>query len=258
MPELCHEIATYLDYCKYRKKLNVKTLKAYSIDLTQFKQQLHEPAEWLDRTKISTYITYLHKTFSPKSAKRKLASIKAFFSYLEYEEIIDVNPLAKMKTKFQEPKTLPRTVPLNIIEDILSSAYKKLNKAETAYGIHAAQRDIAVLELLFATGMRVSELCALNACDVNLDDGNIRIMGKGAKERILQVINQEVLEALSRYKDAFSSIMSETGVFFVNRCGLRYSEQSVRFMIRRSAVIRLKHSATLSRIMSLLFRALRL
>ena len=229
MIDLVKETAAYLDYCKYQKKLNIKTIKAYSIDLTQFQRHMSDRADWLGKSELSGYITYLHREYSPKSAKRKLASIKAFFNHLEFEEIITANPITRMKTRFQEPKVLPRTIPLRAIEGILTAAYGGISEATTAYGLRVAQRDVAVIELLFATGMRVSELCSLNADDVNLDEGNIRIMGKGAKERVLQIGNTEVLAALRQYKDAFLPLK---GFFFVNRLGLRLSEQSVRFLIR--------------------------
>jgi integrase/recombinase XerD len=99
-------------------------------------------------------------------------------------------------------------------------------------GTKVAQRNIAIIELLFATGLRVSELCSLKAEDVNLDDGSIRIMGKGSKERILQIGNLEVLTALRQYKDAYLPLINETGFFFINRLRLRLAEQSVRLLIR--------------------------
>jgi len=231
MIKLTEEITKYLDYCRYQKKLNDKTIKAYSIDLTQFRRQI-SAANCTEKSEISKYITFLHKTFSPKTAKRKLASVKAFYSYMEYDEIITDNPIKRLKTKFQEPQVLPRTIPVNTIEKILAITYGKLLQAKSVYASHIAHRNIAIVELLFATGMRVSELCSLNLGDVNLDDGNIRIMGKGAKERMLQVGNEEVLSALRTYIGIRHSVTQDTDALFLNKLRLRLSEQSVRFMIR--------------------------
>jgi len=232
MFELGKEITVYLDYCRYQKKLNTKTVKAYSIDLAQFQHHMAATKDCMAKSEITGYITYLHKTYSPKSAKRKLASIKAFFNHLEFEEVIPYNPIKKIKTQFQEPQTLPRTIPLKVIKKILSAAYGRLEQAKTAHDTIAARRDIAIIELLFATGLRVSELCSLKVDDVNLDDGSIRIMGKGSKERMLQIGNREVLSALRQYKKMCLPLISETGYFFVNRLHLCLSEQSVRFLIR--------------------------
>ena len=232
MLQLNKEIVVYLDFCKNQKKLSEKTVKAYSIDLMQFQQYISKSAAYLDKPGITGYITHLHKTFSPKTVKRKLASVKAFFSYLEFEEIIPENPMGRIKTKFQEPQVLPRTIPLKTIKKLFAVAYKKLSQAKTPYAARVAQRNIAIIELLFATGMRVSELCSLSADDINLDDGSVRIMGKGAKERVLQIGNREVLTALRKYKSDFLPLINETGFFFLSRLGQRHSEQSVRFMIQ--------------------------
>ncbi|MCL2221436.1 MAG: tyrosine-type recombinase/integrase, partial [Oscillospiraceae bacterium] len=231
MIKLTEEITKYLDYCKYQKKLNDKTIKAYSIDLTQFRHQM-SVANCTEKSEISKYITFLHKTFSPKTAKRKLASVKAFYSYMEFDEIISDNPIKRLKTKFQEPQVLPRTIPVKSIEKIIAVTYGKLTKAKTMYESQTAYRNIAVVELLFATGVRVSELCSLNLSDVNLDDGNIRIMGKGAKERMLQIGNVEVLFALREYAGLRRHVTKDADAFFVNKLRSRLSEQSVRFMIR--------------------------
>ena len=232
MIELYKEITTYLDYCKYQKKLSEDTVKAYAIDLKQFHSQIETTSDCMEKAEITGYITYLHKAYQPKTVKRKIASLKAFFSHLEFEEIIPDDPMRKIKTKFQEPKELPRTVSLKIIKKILSVAYDRLEQAQTPHALWTAYRDVAVIELLFATGIRVSELCSLGIDDVNLSDGNIRIMGKGSKERILQIGNREVLTLLRQYKNAHLTVLNETGYFFVNRLQLRLSEQSVRSLIR--------------------------
>ncbi|MCL2842183.1 MAG: tyrosine-type recombinase/integrase [Oscillospiraceae bacterium] len=233
MIELDKEITIYLNYCKYQKKLSKDTVKAYTIDLKQFQRHISPVASCIAKPEITCYITHLHKTYQPKTVKRKLASLKAFFSHLEFEEIIPDDPMRKIKTKFQEPQELPRTIPLKAIKKILAVAYRRLEQAHTPYGFQVAHRDVAVVELLFATGMRVSELCSLNADDVNLSDGSIRIMGKGSKERVLQIGNREVLALLRHYRNTHLAVMNETGYFFVNRLQLRLSEQSVRTLIRR-------------------------
>jgi len=224
------EITTYLYYCEYQKKLSTKSIKAYSIDLKQFVHYLSTvPEQNPTKATISGYFMKLHQLYSPRTAKRKLASIRAFFNYLEFEEMLDVNPIRKIRTKFQEPKVLPKTIPLKFIEQLLAIAHQEKNLAKTAYGSFSARRNVAILETLFATGMRVSELCSLKTEDVNLEDGTIHVMGKGAKERVIQIGNDEVLAALQQYWVANTC----QSVFFINRLSSRLSEQSVRFMIRK-------------------------
>jgi integrase/recombinase XerD len=232
MIKLEQAITDYLAYCEYQKKLSAKTIKAYTIDLEQLRQHIvseNIPA----KVEISTYITYLHKTCSPRTVKRKIASIRAFFNYLEFEEILNENPMKKIKTKFQLPQSLPRIIPLAVIENVLCTAYQELKQAQTLYAVNVALRNAAMIELLFATGLRVSELCSINTDNIDLENGSILIMGKGAKERVLQIGNLEVLSVLRRYVKENEERIQETGCFFINRLSSRISEQSVRFLLNR-------------------------
>lgn len=83
-------------------------------------------------------------------------------------------------------------------------------------------RDIATIELLFATGMRISELCSLHPSDIDLENNTVLIYGKGAKERILQIGNPEVIVALKAYQDSFKEDISNCGYFFVNKQNINY------------------------------------
>jgi integrase/recombinase XerD len=224
------KITTYLHYCEYQKKLSANSIKAYSIDLKQFMYHLNAmPGQSLTKQTISEYVMKLHQLYPARTAKRKLASLRAFLNYLEFEEMLDDNPIRKIKTKFQEPKVLPKVIPLKFIEQLLAIAHQEKKLAKTTYRSFSALRDIAILETLFATGMRVSELCSIKTGDINLDDGTIHVMGKGGKERIIQIGNSEVLANLQQYRNA-NTYKSN---FFINRLSSRLSEQSVRFMIRK-------------------------
>lgn len=227
-------IKNYLDYCKYQKRLDTKTQKAYRIDLTQFQNKV----SFSDITEITfdileTFIADLHQEFKPKTVKRKIASLKAFFHYLEYKELIDRNPFNKMQIKFREPVILPKTIPLHTVEVLLSTMYKQLADTKTHYQKRNTLRDIAVIELLFATGMRISELCTLKINDVNLYDRTILIYGKGSKERKIQVGNDDVVNILEKYKDDFQTEIQNCKHFFANQSGRALSDQSVRRMINK-------------------------
>lgn len=229
-------IKRYLDYCQFNKGLSQKTVKAYRIDLTQFAEHC-TGSQWTERSVINDYIAELQKRYKVRSTKRKLATVKAFFNYLEYEEIIESNPFAKLRIRLNEPFVLPRTIPIDTIEILLRSAYSekdKYTKGGTQW--RAGGRDVAVLELLFASGMRVSELCSLTTESIDLQDGTVRIYGKGSRERIIQIGNADVMSALRTYYNAFSSDIVRGGPFFLNRLNHRLSEQSVRFMINKYAM----------------------
>lgn len=233
-------VEQYLTICARQKNLNAKTVKAYRIDLRQFHEFLQKEALLLSREALIAYVMELNQQLKPKSVKRKLAAIKAFCHYLADENLLETDPFQRLQLKFQEPFILPRTVPLRVIEALLSEAYRQERAENTGAIRKAALRDVCVLELLFATGMRVSELCALNQQDIDLVDGDIRIYGKGAKERRIQVGSSEVLLLLQRYYEAFSPYISHA--FFLNRNGDRLSEQSVRSILKKlcsSAEIRM-------------------
>ena len=233
MKTLESHIAEYLEYCEFRKRLNNKTLKAYKIDLKQYIAFSHSFPDYLSRNSVDVFITNLHKQYKPKTVKRKIASLKAFFHYLEYKEILVENPFNKLEIRFREAKLLPKTIPFYSIQQFLFVLYEQKEQAKSEYQLHCSLRDIAVIELLFATGMRISELCSLKESDIDLANNTVLVYGKGAKERILQIGNSEVISALELYQTTFKEEIANCGYFFVNKLHNRLSDQSVRFMINR-------------------------
>jgi len=228
MFNLTENIPCFLTYCKCRKALNPKTIKAYTIDLKQF-QDITDNT--YSKESISSYLSFLHNIYKPKTIKRKIATLKAFTHYLLIEEIIEHNPFDRIDTSFRQPLILPKTIPLNIINDIISSAYKEYNKADTDYRKRCVKRDIAVIEMLFATGARVSEICNLTTSTIDLRNHTIKIFGKGSKERIIQIENPDVLKAVTEYYSLFQSHIASSGFFFVNRLQRQLTDQSVRAII---------------------------
>lgn len=220
MITLDRQIAEYLTYCECRKHLNAKTLKAYRIDLNQYELFCSDLTDYTSRITVDNFITELHKQYKTKTIKRKIASLKAFFRYMEYKEQLTENPFIKLDIRFREAQLLPKTIPFHSIQAFLSTLYACKEQACTEYQFHCCIRDIAEIELLFATGMRISELCSLKPSDIDLTSNNILIFGKGAKERILQVFMDDIVAC---------------GYFFVNRLQNKLSDQSVRFMINRYA-----------------------
>lgn len=117
-------IDEFLNYCRYHKKLSDKTIRAYKIDLSQygvFSNELSKQALW-------DYIEYLNKKYKPKTAKRKLATLKAFIHFLLLQDLIDFNPFDKLETTIKEPLLLPKTIPLGVIAKLISFSYKFYGK----------------------------------------------------------------------------------------------------------------------------------
>ena len=234
MNNLQTRIDEYLNYCETQKRLDTKTLKAYKIDLTQFISEIvTENIVDITPTMLETFIANLHTKHKPKTVKRKIASVKALFHYFEYRDLIEKNPFNKLQIKFRESITLPKIIPLNYIEAILSTIYDSKVSAKTKFQQRNALRDVAVIELLFATGMRISELCSLGINDINLDNGTILIFGKGSKERMLQIGNVEVINILKEYHANFLRECENCGNFFANQSGNPLSDQTVRRMINK-------------------------
>ena len=224
------KLVSYLEYCTYRKELDQKTVKAYRIDLNQYFTFV--ACEEPDKEKIEEYITELHKKYKQKTVKRKIASVKAYYSYLEENELIKESPFRKIKVKFKETLILPRIIPREEIEHLLNHMYGCLQQAsETVYKY--CLRDVAVIELFFATGARVYEISNIRAENVNLNTGLIQLMGKGAKERYVQIGSTSVLNILRKYYAENRAAIKKSGYFFVNGRGNRYTEQSIRLMLKK-------------------------
>ena len=220
----------YLTFCTTRKNLDMKTIKSYRIDLRQYQEFSDSNGlVWFEKGSIESYIDILHSIYKPKSVKRKIASIKAFFHYLEIEDILELNPFHKIHIKYKEPFILPKTIPINHIEAIINYAYEQYKKATSAYSQKIALRNILILELLFATGMRISELCSLKTEQIDFYDYIIKIYGKGSKERLIQICNANVRRLIDKYIAIIES--EEHEYLFINRLQNRLSEQSVRYMI---------------------------
>ena len=228
MRTLSSLIADYLETGEYEKRLSPDTIKAYRIDLRQFVDFTEDA--WADKDTLNQYIKYLNQHFAPRSVKRKLASVRAFYREMEISGEIKENPFDKLHIRIHSPQQLPRIIPEQIVHALLQSAYDAY-----AQGDREVLRDILVLELLFSTGLRVSELCALSQDTFLLSDSGLRLLvkGKGRKERIIQIATAELLQLVRTYCDAFSKEIQEQGAILFNRRGRPLSPQPVRRIINK-------------------------
>ena len=221
-------IEQHLDAAACEKKLSPDTIKAYRIDLKQF-------AEFADDTMVnkealSQYIKYLNQQFAPRSVKRKLASVRAFYNELSLSGTLEVNPFDKLRIKIHSPQQLPRTIPQQIVKSLLQSAYDAYSPGKLT-----VLRDIVVLELLFSTGLRVSELCSLTKEQFLLNDDGLRLLvnGKGSKERIIQIATPELLRVVQIYCTEYAEDIQTQGAILYNRNRQPLTPQSVRRIINK-------------------------
>ena len=228
MKSLSESITEYLEAGKYERKLAPNTLKAYQIDLRQFSEFAGDI--WPDRDMLSSYIKHLNQNFAPRSVKRKLASVRAFYHTLTLDGMLGESPFDKLHIRIQSPKQLPRVIPNQIVHDLLQSAYDSHTPDH-----RDILRDIVVLELLFSTGLRVSELCALTRDTFLLEDDELRLLvrGKGSKERILQITTPELVQLIKAYYNEFQKEIQQCGFILLNRRRRPLSAQSVRRIIQK-------------------------
>ena len=221
-------IADYLEAGQYEKQLSADTIKAYRIDLWQFLS--FTKGAWADKDMLEQYIKHLNQHFAPRSVKRKLASVRAFYHEMELSGELEENPFNKLHIRIHSPQQLPRIIPEQTVQALLQSAYDAYTP-----GRREVLRDIIVLELLFSTGLRVSELCALSRDTFLLNDSGLRLLikGKGRKERVLQITTPELLQIAKTYCDMFSEEIQAQGAILFNRRGRPLSPQSVRRIINK-------------------------
>lgn len=228
MQTLSSLIVNYLETGQYEKQLSPDTIKAYRIDLRQFLE--FTKGIWADKDTLDRYIKYLNQHFAPRSVKRKLASVRAFYHEMEILGELSENPFDKLHIRIHSPQQLPRVIPEQIVRALLQSAYDAYTP-----GCREILRDIMVLELLFSTGLRVSELCALSQDTFLLSESGLKLLvkGKGRKERILQITTPELLQITKIYCDMFFKEIQEQGAILFNRRRRPLSPQSVRRIINK-------------------------
>ncbi len=183
------EIENYINYVYIEKKLSNNTKLAYEKDLISFNDYLNDKnIKSVASNDIKSYIKHLNEiNEKDKTIARKIVSIRTFFDYLMKEKIIDVNPCEKIESP-KLRKTLPKTLNEEEVNKLLDITPK------TALD----WRNKAMLELMYGTGIRVSELVSLEVNDINLTDNYVRIFGKGKKERIVP-INDIATNVIKKY-----------------------------------------------------------
>lgn len=232
----------FLSHCQFEKKLSEKTLKAYRTDLAQLlafmeSHSFDTAIAEISKTELKEYLISIG-SLKPKSVKRKIATVKALFNYLEFEDILEINPFRKMRINIKEPKRLPMVMDIREITRIFKTAYgnKKMETSPETYSYFRVLRDIVILELLFSTGARVSEIAGLSKSNINLESGSITIRGKGDKERVIQICNKETIDLLKHYYKLYKQLIEKADNYFlINRLGHKLSDQSIRTIVKKLA-----------------------
>jgi len=232
-------ISSFISSLSVEKGFSNNTLEAYKNDLSQFAAFVRErlakedksQASWenVDRALILDYlVTLRERSYAPATMARKVAAIKSFFNFLVAEGTLKKNPTEGVSGP-KVGKALPKAISIEDVEKLLEQP-DKLATPE-------AKRDKAMLELLYATGMRVSEMVSLNVRDVNLRNGFVRCFGKGSKERLIPIHSKAIKAVKTYVDDARPQILStqDETALFLNRRGQRLTRQGFWLILKGHA-----------------------
>ena len=224
-------IDEFKNYLSVEKNFSEHTLKAYCSDIVSY-------ILWLDNidllqvdfNKLREYLHFIQRfDYKKTTIARKTASIRTFYKFLFRERYIDTNPALSLSAP-KRPKSLPKFLTPEEVEKILNNV-----KIDTPAGF----RNRVILELLWATGMRVSELSNLNFGDLNIEENEIKVFGKGAKERIV-LISDRAKDYLIQYINSARKLLApgydiseinDNTPLFINNTGYRLQNKTIRKVI---------------------------
>ncbi|MEN7550115.1 tyrosine-type recombinase/integrase [Rapidithrix thailandica] len=190
-------LASYLNFLKYERRASQHTLQSYQNDLQQFEKFCLEqnPEFALERAEYyhirAWVIQLMEKQYNPRSVNRKIASLNAFYKFLLQKKIIEKSPTQKLLS-LKYHKNLPVFIKKNETEQLFDPS----NFKKDLYG----QRDLVVMELLYGTGIRLSELTSLKISAIDFNQKTLKVLGKNNKERLIP-IHKNLLNLLKNYVD---------------------------------------------------------
>ena len=230
-------IRQFIHYLSAEKNASPHTCRAYERDLEEFENFLRNSGMSLctgtdiefgkvDRLAIRRYLSFLHRKNKKSSIARKISTLRSFFKFLVRERLVTSNPIKSVSTPKVE-KPLPTTLTVDeafrLMETPVGKGRPQTEKNEL--------RDHAILELLYSSGLRVSELVGLNLNQLDLDLGIVKVMGKGRKERIVPV-GSKAVESLKTYLERRVGLSGDEPVF-LNPKGERLTARSVGRLIKK-------------------------
>ncbi|MGZ8867395.1 MAG: tyrosine-type recombinase/integrase [Thermoanaerobaculia bacterium] len=236
-------IAEFLEHGQTVRNLSDRTLRAYQSDLTQFHTHVSDAA-MVDITPADLE-GYLDKLgtgpYRDTSIRRKVAALKVFFRYLEESGVVSESPARKLRIKRPVENRVPTVLSTREIRALLSAPKELIASLSSARdqspggrnGYFCAVRDNIILELLFSTGIRIGELVALNASDVDVEKRQIQITGRATRGRTVTLTSDLVVDAFTQYLDLRSDRTLDTPALFVGRSGTRLTIYSIENIFKK-------------------------
>ena len=213
-------LSGFLDYLKNEKLYTIDTLKNYQIDLKQFSEFLHSKNQDLyttDRLHIESFFMKLNSLgLSPSSLARKASTLRSYFLFLLKTSVISISPMIDIKTP-KLSKKLPNILSISDVDTLCNiDASSSVSK-----------RDRAIIEVMYSSALRLSELSSLNIDSVDIESKCVKVIGKGKKERILP-LGAKASEALSDWTSARCDLRPVDNALFINKFGTRLSNRSIQ------------------------------
>lgn len=232
-------INAFLAEQKGVKNLSEKTIKAYRHDLVGLSKYLlfdDRDIKRINAHRILDYITFLNVETGLKdsSLKRKIIVLREFYNYLGAKKHILGNDKDELKVHFKSEKRLPKVLEIKEVKQMLQALYMDNNKANSKYTKFITARNIAIIELLISTGIRIEEVSLLKDRDISFANRTIVIHGKGKKERMLYISNTNTLNSLKiwiKTRNCYKSIKKE--YFFVNKFMQKLSTISIENIYKK-------------------------
>ncbi len=221
----------YLSYLVVERGSAKNTVEAYGRDLAHYQSFLLERGKRdvasIERADIEAFVSaYAQLDYAASSTERALAAVRGMHAFLVAERIVDSNP-ARAVPLPKRPQCLPRVLSVEQVRALVEQPF-----AQDATG----QRDRTILEVLYGCGLRVSELCGLDVRDVMLEEGIVRVFGKGSKERVVPLggaAKSALRDYLATWRPQLVRPASTHDAVFLNRRGGRLSRQSVHTICER-------------------------
>lgn len=227
--------SAFIRHCQSIRKLSPHTVRAYELDLARFSQFLGKRAAVAacDRTVIHNYVRHLFdvRALKEASVKRHLATLRSLFHWLEDDDQSIEDPFRGARIRIRMPKRLPRVIARSDLRRLLRPNGSSASVPDIAAPTFADLTAYIATELLFATGMRVSELAGLLDRAVDVDEGTITIIGKGNRQRRV-FVPDEIKALLRDYRKVRDRAACEAETFLVNSRGAAASPQMIRRLIR--------------------------
>jgi integrase/recombinase XerC len=222
-------IERYLAHLRTERRLSPNTESSYRRDLGALTAfcDVERLASWtkLDNFHIRTFAAREHRDgLGPRSVQRRLSALRGFFNYLIREKVIEANPAADIRAP-KAARRLPKTLDVDQVASLLTR--------KTADPL--SRRDLAMLELLYSSGLRLAELVGLDVGDLDLADRTVRVLGKGSKTRILPVGRQAITTLRAWLSDRATIVKPGVMALFVGQSGRRIGGRAVQQRIRRWA-----------------------